>query len=145
MNKKMSENKVQGFAEEMLKKIFVEADLGMCDMKKMFGGYGISIDDNFFAIVTDLGRGPALYLKTSPETEKEFVVNGAAKFTYQAKGEDREINYHSLPEVAYDKISAFKHYVNLGLAVSLEKKELEYLRAKQKGGKSDNFEDFFKE
>lgn len=143
MNKKMSENKVQSFAEEMLKRIFIEADLGMCDMKKMFGGFAISIDDNNFAIVTDLGKGPELYIKTSDDTEVEFIKNGSSKFSYLAKGSVREINYHSIPEVAYTNVEAFKHFINLGLAVSLEKKELELLEAKKKSSKI-NIEDFLK-
>lgn len=146
MNKKMNVSRVEDFAEEMVKKIFIEADLGLCDVKKMFGGFGLSLDENFFAIVTDLGRGPTLYLKTTNDTEVEFIKNGSSKFSYMAKNELREINYYSIPERAYEDYKMFKHFVNLGLAASLEKKEEDYLKAKKNSKiKKVDIDKFFKD
>lgn len=108
-------------AEEIVKKIYQEAELGLCDIKPMFGGYGLSLEQFFFGIITDLGNGPTLYLKTNPETEAEFLAYGGVPFTYRAKGQPRQLQYHSLPEQAFNKTQIFKHFIRLGLAAAMEK------------------------
>ena len=62
------------------------ASVGPCQAKRMFGGWGISVDGITFAIIADLGSGERLWLKTDDHTLPRFQAEGCPRFVYQAKG-----------------------------------------------------------
>lgn len=78
------------------------AAAGPCVMKRMFGGYGISVDGLTLAIVADLGGGERLYLKADATSTPLFEAAGCERFLYQAKGVTKSIGYYSAPEAAMD-------------------------------------------
>lgn len=75
---------------------------GPCVAKRMFGGYGISIDGLTIALVVDLGGGERLYLKVDEQTRPRFVAAGALQFLYEAKGKTIGVNYFTVPDEAME-------------------------------------------
>lgn len=78
------------------------AAAGPCTMKRMFGGWGISVDGLTFAIVADLGAGERLYLKADASSTPDFEAAGCERFTYLAKGVAKSMAYYTAPESAMD-------------------------------------------
>lgn len=78
------------------------APVGRCVSKRMFGGFGISIDGITFAIVADLGEGPQLWLKADEALQARFEAAGSQRFTYRAKGVERSAGYYSAPPDAME-------------------------------------------
>ncbi len=56
------------------------ASVGPCVAKRMFGGWGISVDGITFAILADLGSGERLWLKTDDQTSARFLAEGCPRF-----------------------------------------------------------------
>ena len=76
------------------------ASVGPCELKRMFGGYGISTGGLTIAWVLDLGSGETLWLKADNETRGLYEAAGCERFTYMAKGVARTVNYYSAPAEA---------------------------------------------
>jgi len=55
--------------------------IGDVRSKRMFGGYGLSVDDAMLAIVVD----GMLYLKVDEANEPSFTERGLGRFVYQPK------------------------------------------------------------
>ena len=102
------------------------ASAGPCKAKRMFGGWGISIDGLTIAIVTDLGSGDKLWLKADDETRGRFEAVGCARFAYGMRhGKDgatveRSMNYYSAPEDAMDAPHAMAPWARLALENALK-------------------------
>lgn len=99
------------------------ASLGACTPRRMFGGWGISLDGLTVAIATDLGSGQTLWLKADDETRSRFEATGCARFTYgmRQRGDivDRSMNYYSAPEEAMDSAGAMAPWARLALQSAL--------------------------
>jgi DNA transformation protein and related proteins len=91
--------------------------------KRMFGGYGISVDGLTVAILADLGQGEILWLKASESTRPIFEAQSCARFTYTAKGVPRSVNYYSAPEEAMDSAQAMQPWARLALEAALGAKK----------------------
>ncbi len=78
------------------------AHIGPCKAKRMFGGWGLSVDGITFGIIADLGDGERLWLKTNDQTVARFQAEGCPRFIYQAKGRDVAVHYHAAPEAAME-------------------------------------------
>lgn len=76
--------------------------VGPCRARRMFGGWGISMDGLTIAIVADLGSGEKLWLKADDETRGRYEAAGCERFTYLAQGVERSMNYYSAPEEALE-------------------------------------------
>jgi DNA transformation protein and related proteins len=70
---------------------------GPCVAKRMFGGFGISVDGVSIAIIADLGAGEKLWLKGDEATRSQYAAAGCAMFIYNAKGTPRSMNYLCAP------------------------------------------------
>jgi DNA transformation protein and related proteins len=88
---------------------------GPCVVKRMFGGFGISVDSVSIAIIADLGAGEKLWLKGDEATRSQYSAAGCAMFVYDAKGVPRSMNYFSAPEDAMDSADAMRPWAALAL------------------------------
>lgn len=99
------------------------ASAGPCVAKRMFGGWGISIDGLTLAIVADLGGGEKLWLKASDDTRTQWEAAGCARFTYTSTKDGqpvaRGMNYYSAPEEAMDSPHAMAPWARLALDAAL--------------------------
>ena len=88
---------------------------GPCVSKRMFGGFGISVDGLSIAIIADLGAGEKLWLKGDEASRSQYNAAGCAMFIYDAKGTPRSMNYFSAPEEAMDSADAMRPWATLAL------------------------------
>jgi DNA transformation protein and related proteins len=93
---------------------------GPCVPKRMFGGFGISVEGLTIAIVADLGGGEVLWLKADEASRAQFEAAGCARFTYPAKGVDRSMNYYSAPDEAMESHDAMRPWARLALDNALK-------------------------
>ena len=95
------------------------ASAGPCVAKRMFGGWGISVDGLSIAIIADLGAGDNLWLKADEETRAQWVAAGSARFTYTVTkngvNQSMGMNYYSAPEEAMDSPDAMRPWARLAL------------------------------
>lgn len=99
------------------------SSLGSCTAKRMFGGWGISIDGLTVAILTDLGSGDKLWLKADEQTRGRFEAQGCERFTYAMRQGDatvsRSMGYYSAPEDAMESPHAMAPWARLALDSAL--------------------------
>ena len=95
------------------------ASVGPCQAKRMFGGWGISVDGITFAIIADLGSGERLWLKTDDLTAARFLAEGCPRFVYQAKGRDMTLHYHAAPEAAMESPALMSDWAQLAWQTAL--------------------------
>ena len=75
------------------------APFGAIEIRRMFGGMGLSVDGVTFALV----MGDAVYLKTDDGTIPRFEQEGSIPFQVVMKGRMRGIpSYWRMPERLYD-------------------------------------------
>lgn len=91
--------------------------LGRVGMRRMFGGYGVYVDQLFIAIVIE-GN---LYLKVDGETRGKFEAAGSAPFVYQGKDKPVEMSYWSVPEEALDSADDMRPWARMAIAAALRK------------------------
>ena len=95
------------------------ASAGPCVAKRMFGGWGISVDGMSIAIIADLGAGDKLWLKADEETRAQWLAAGCARFTYAVtKNGDTYnmgMNYYSAPDEAMDSPHAMRPWARLAM------------------------------
>lgn len=95
------------------------ASAGPCTAKRMFGGWGISVDGMSIAIVANLGEGDKLWLKGDEDNRPQWVAAGCARFTYSSTKNgvtrDMGMNYYSAPEEAMDSPDAMRPWARLAL------------------------------
>lgn len=91
------------------------APFGAIDIRRMFGGFGLSVDGVTFAIVA----ADALYLKADDETIPRFEAEGCAPFQYEMKGQLRIMkSYWRMPERLYDDPDETAEWARGSLAVA---------------------------
>ena len=97
--------------------------LGQVRAKRMFGGWGLSIDGLTVAIVADLGEGDTLWLKADADSREQFEAEGCRRFTYASSQDgqpvQRSMNYYSAPESAMDSPDAMLPWGRLALQNAL--------------------------
>src|SRR5688572_13748289 len=64
---------------------------GRCTARRMFGGWGISVDGLTIAIVADLDQGEKLWLKADEDNKDRWEAAGCQRFTYQMRGAARSM------------------------------------------------------
>lgn len=72
--------------------------LGPLQIRRMFGGAGLFIDDAMFALVAD----ETIYMKTDDALAAAYSVAGSEPFTYSGSGKPIEMSYWRLPDSALD-------------------------------------------
>lgn len=93
--------------------------LGPCRPKRMFGGYGISTDGMTVAIIADLGEGPVLWLKATPEDLSPWEAAGCTRFTYPVQGVLKSMNYYSAPPEALESPALMAPWARRALQAAL--------------------------
>ena len=106
------------------------ADLGPLSARRMFGGYGLYLDDVMVGVVMDDG----LYLKADDATKAQFEAAGSAPFVYEAGAKRVTMSYWSAPEAALDSPQAMLPWARLALQAALRKPEAPS-RATERRGK----------
>ena len=99
----------QRFVDQILARLL---PLGPVRGRRMFGGWGIFLDDVMFALIA----GERLYLKVDAETEDRFAEAGAEPFTYR-RGDGKAIvmSYHEAPAGTIDDTDALLPWARLAL------------------------------
>ncbi len=91
------------------------AELGPVTIRRMFSGYGISIDGVTFALAL---RGVVL-LKVDDATRPRFETEGSKPFQYDARGRTVTVgSYWSLPERLYDDPEELAEWARAAIATA---------------------------
>ena len=89
--------------------------IGPCVLRRMFGGFGISVDGLTVALMTNLGQGEKLWLKADDGTRAQFEAVGCQRFGTLREGVARSMNYYSAPEEAMDSPPLMAPWARLAL------------------------------
>lgn len=84
--------------------------------KAMFGGHGLYADDIFFAIIVD----GVVYLKVDERNRNDFLEMGSTAF--RPFDDEREMNYHPIPEGIWTDERALAVWTARALAVAIDAK-----------------------
>jgi DNA transformation protein len=90
--------------------------LGAVRVRRMFGGWGLYVDELFLAIVAF----ERLYLKTTPESLPRFIAAGGEAFRYSAKGREVTLSYCTAPAEALDSPAQMTPWARLALQAALQ-------------------------
>ena len=90
------------------------APAGEVRCKRMFGGYGLYVDDLFVAIVT----GDTLYLKADEASQHRFQAAGGRRFEYTRAGKPQGANFWTVPAGAMDSPVLMRPWARLALAAA---------------------------
>ena len=108
--------------------------LGPVQAKRMFGGWGLSIEGLTVAIVADPGDGATLWLKADTSSRELFEAEGCRRFTYASSKDgqpvQRSVNYYSAPDCAMDSPHAMLPWGRLALQNALSARSALPTRAK---------------
>ena len=95
------------------------SSLGPCRAKRMFGGWGISVDGMSIAILANLGAGDTLWLKGDLVSRAAYEAAGCARFTYQSNGKSMGMNYFSAPADAMESAALMEPWARLAMQAAL--------------------------
>jgi DNA transformation protein and related proteins len=95
------------------------ATQGLCVAKRMFGGWGISVDGLTLAIIADVGSGEKLWLKADEASRGRFEAEGCERFTFQMKDRLASMGYYTAPEEAMASQEAMRPWAQLALECAL--------------------------
>jgi DNA transformation protein and related proteins len=83
--------------------------------RRMFGGYGLSVQGMNFAIII----ADTLYLKVDPTTQAQFAQVGSVPFTYEKRtGGVAVMSYFTAPTEAMESPAEMAHWARLALAAA---------------------------
>jgi DNA transformation protein len=99
--------------------------VGPCRAKRMFGGWGISVEGLTLAILADLSPPGAtaqvrLYLKASEATRGQYEAAGCLRFVYNMKGVDKGLNYYAAPDEAMESPDAMRAWAQLAYSCAVQ-------------------------
>ncbi|MEN9983836.1 MAG: hypothetical protein RI918_1805 [Pseudomonadota bacterium] len=105
--------------------------------KRMFGGWGISVDGVTIAVIADLGKlggsNQKLYLKVDDVTRAQFEVAGGKRFEMLSKdGKPLGMNYFTTPDETMESPDTMLPWARLALNVALGAKSKSSAKAKPK-------------
>lgn len=91
------------------------ADFGPVTLRRMFSGYGISVDGTNFALALRAG----LYFRADEETIAQFEAEGCGPFQYQTRAKTVKVNsYWQLPERLFDDSEELAVWARLALGAA---------------------------
>ena len=96
------------------------APLGAVRSRRMFGGFGIYVDEVFVAIVA----ADRLYLKVNDQTRPQFEAAGCQPFVYDAKRGAVALGYWSAPAEAMESPALMQPWARLALQAALAARSL---------------------
>ena len=93
--------------------------------KRMFGGWGISVDGVTIAVIADLGKlggsNQKLYLKVDEVTKVQFESAGGKRFEMASKdGKTMGMNYYTTPDETMESPGAMLPWARLAFRCALE-------------------------
>jgi len=89
--------------------------VGPCVAKRMFGGWGISVEGMNIALII----GDTLYLKSNPQTEPQWLAAGGHAFEYVTKAKTIKVNYHTPPDEALESPGLMAPWARLALEAAV--------------------------
>ncbi len=89
--------------------------LGPVVARRMFGGWGLSVDGMNVGLVA----WNTLYLKGHAETEARWLAAGCQPFVYEAKGKPMRLNYFTAPEEAMESPALMLPWARLALQAAV--------------------------
>ena len=84
-------------------------------VRRMFGGWGLSLDDLFVALILN----ERLYLKAGEAEREVFAAAGCEPFAYEAAGKRVSLGYWSAPPDALDSPALMAPWVRLAQQAAL--------------------------
>jgi len=93
------------------------ADFGPVTLRRMFSGYGISVDGVNFALALRAG----LYFRADEETIPQFQAEGSKPFQYQQKSTTKVVivnSYWELPARLFDDSEELTGWARAALAAA---------------------------
>ncbi len=101
------------------------ADLGAVRARKMFGGYGLYLDDLMFGIVAD----DVVYIKVDDLNREMFLSAGLEPFRLESK--NAVMSYYTVPEEAMDDAVVLCQWARRGVEASQRGKKAKRSRNKR--------------
>ncbi len=95
------------------------APLGAVRVKRMFGGYGIYLDELFIAIMA-LDQ---IYLKCDDETRPSFEKAGCKPFVYEGHGKPVTMSYWTPPHDALESPADMRPWAQAALSAALRARQ----------------------
>ena len=93
--------------------------IGPCLARRMFGGWGLSLDGLTMAIIADLGDGEKLWLKADTDSQAVFEAALCKRFTMTMRknGEPAQMSmgYYSAPDDAMESVLSMTPWARLAL------------------------------
>ena len=91
------------------------AHFGICESKRMFGGFGIFHQGLMIALIAD----GSLYLKADDQTRALFESEDSAAFTYIKQEKEFNLSYYLAPEVFFEESEACQYWAGLAYDAAL--------------------------
>lgn len=91
------------------------APLGAVRVRRMFGGWGLYVDEVFLAIIAF----ERLYLKTNANTQSRFEQAQCEPFVFEAKGKALTMGYWTAPAEALDSPALMEPWARLALQAAI--------------------------
>jgi DNA transformation protein and related proteins len=91
------------------------APLGAVRVCRMFGGWGLYVDEVFLAIIAF----ERLYLKADRNTQARFEQAQCQPFVYEAQGKTKTVGYWTAPAQALDSPALMEPWARLALQAAL--------------------------
>lgn len=85
--------------------------LGEVRARRMFSGWGLSVDGLTVAIIA----WDRLYLKANAQTQPHFATAGCQRFEYEAQGKTRHLRYYTAPDSALESRAAMRAWADLAM------------------------------
>jgi DNA transformation protein and related proteins len=89
--------------------------LGRTRSTRMFGGWGLYVDDLFVALILN----ERLYLKANASTQAQFVAAGGAAFVFQKNGQAISTHFFTVPAEAMDSAALMLPWARLAQQAAL--------------------------
>jgi len=93
------------------------ADFGLVTIRRMFSGFGISVDGVNFALALRAG----LYFRADDQNIPQFEAEGSGPFQYQQRKTAKTVtvnSYWQLPARLFDDSADLAHWATAALAVA---------------------------
>ena len=91
------------------------ADFGPVTIRRMFSGYGISVDGTNFALALRAG----LYFRADDQSIPQFEAEGSKPFQYQTRAKTVTVNsYWQLPARLFDDSEELAQWARAALAAA---------------------------
>jgi len=107
----------RGLAGSMDREFLIDlfADFGPVTIRRMFSGYGISVDGTNFALALRAG----LYFRADDQSIPQFEAEGSKPFQYQTRAKTVTVNsYWQLPARLFDDSEELAQWAKAALAAA---------------------------